>query len=128
MCQYQVNIARSILFLVVTFACSTTFAAMYKWVDEEGNTHYTQQPPPDGIESKTLKPPPAIDGSETTNIEAVAVEAAETSATSEAEQAETEKVSEEANADVVNESSVEAGAEAEAPVAKETVAVAPAAE
>ncbi len=38
---------------------------MYKWVDAEGNTHYTQQPPPAGIESITLKPPPTIDGSET---------------------------------------------------------------
>jgi len=62
---YQVNIVRSIIFLVFTFACSSPFAAMYKWVDDEGTTHYTQQPPPAGIESITLKTPPAIDGSET---------------------------------------------------------------
>lgn len=37
---------------------------MYKWVDKEGNTHYTQQPPPAGIESEKLNPPPAFDSSE----------------------------------------------------------------
>lgn len=37
------------------------FTAMYKWVDEEGNTHYTQQPPPDGIAAETVQPPPGVD-------------------------------------------------------------------
>jgi hypothetical protein len=36
-------------------------AEMYKWVDQEGITHYTQSPPPGDIEAKTLKPPPKID-------------------------------------------------------------------
>jgi len=39
-----------------------SFARMYKWVDAEGNTHYTQHPPV-GIEAETIKPPPAIDSS-----------------------------------------------------------------
>lgn len=39
---------------------SVSFAEMYKWVDEEGNTHYTQSPPPGDIEAKTIKPPPEI--------------------------------------------------------------------
>ena len=39
---------------------STSLAAMYKWVDEEGNTHYTQSPPPGDIESESIKPPPKI--------------------------------------------------------------------
>ena len=33
---------------------------MYKWVDDEGNTHYTQSPPPGDIEAKTIDPPPKI--------------------------------------------------------------------
>jgi uncharacterized protein DUF4124 len=36
-------------------------AAMYKWVDDEGNTHYTQSPPPGDIEKEIIKPPPGID-------------------------------------------------------------------
>ncbi len=39
---------------------SITFAAMYKWVDEEGNTHYSQSPPPGDIKGETIKPPPRI--------------------------------------------------------------------
>ena len=71
MCPYQVNISRSILFIVLTFVCSTTFAVTYKavdeaykWVDKDGNTHYTQKPPAEGIESETIKPPPAFDRSQ----------------------------------------------------------------
>ena len=30
-------------------------AAMYKWVDADGNTHYTQQPPPGDIEAKKIQ-------------------------------------------------------------------------
>jgi len=34
---------------------------MYKWIDAEGNTHYTQSPPPDGIGGESIKPPPNVD-------------------------------------------------------------------
>ena len=61
MCPDQVNISHSILFIVLTFVCSTAFAATYKWVDEDGNTHYTQRPPANGIESETIKLPPSVD-------------------------------------------------------------------
>lgn len=30
-------------------------ARMYKWVDEDGNTHYTQKPPPEDIDSKVIE-------------------------------------------------------------------------
>lgn len=36
-------------------------AEMYKWVDENGNVHYTQERPPPGIKGDTIKPPPAVD-------------------------------------------------------------------
>ena len=68
MCPYQVNIIRSILIPVLTFACSSAFATTFKWVDKEGITHYTQQAPPAGIDSETLTPPPSIDGSEAKKI------------------------------------------------------------
>jgi hypothetical protein len=37
--------------------CSTAFAQMYKWVDKDGKTHYTDTPPPDDV--KTLQAPRA---------------------------------------------------------------------
>lgn len=33
-------------------------AAMYKWVDADGNTVYSQTPPPPGIESRQMSPAP----------------------------------------------------------------------
>lgn len=38
-----------------------SLAVTYKWTDAEGNVHYTQSPPPDGIEAETIKPPPKVD-------------------------------------------------------------------
>ena len=46
-----------ILFLI---ACAAP-AEMYKWVDEEGVTHYTERPPPGDVEATTIKPPPRVD-------------------------------------------------------------------
>lgn len=36
-----------ILAAVLFLACADAGAALYKWVDEKGVTHYTEQPPPD---------------------------------------------------------------------------------
>lgn len=49
---------RSILLFLLSMNC---FAVMYKWVDADGNVQYTQSPPPEGVESATIKPPPAVD-------------------------------------------------------------------
>lgn len=38
-------------------AAPVAAAGMYKWVDEDGNVHYSQTPPPSG-EAEELKPPP----------------------------------------------------------------------
>ncbi|NKB37811.1 MAG: DUF4124 domain-containing protein [Gammaproteobacteria bacterium] len=35
-------------------------AVTYKWVDEEGNTHYTQSPPPGDTKAQTIAPPPSV--------------------------------------------------------------------
>ena len=48
----------TILFFLVSSNC---IAATYKWVDAEGNTQYSQQPPPDGAEAETVAPPPKVD-------------------------------------------------------------------
>lgn len=43
------------------FVAGNCYAAMYKWVDEEGNTHYSEKPPAGDVEVKTIKPPPKVD-------------------------------------------------------------------
>ena len=47
--------------LLLLFMTGSVSAAMYKWVDEEGNTHYTQSPPPGDIQGETIAPPPDVD-------------------------------------------------------------------
>jgi hypothetical protein len=39
-------------------------AQMYKWIDEDGVTQYTQHPPPGDIRAEEIKPPPAVDPGE----------------------------------------------------------------
>jgi hypothetical protein len=36
-----------ILAAFLVLACASASAALYKWVDEKGVTHYTEEPPPD---------------------------------------------------------------------------------
>lgn len=48
------------LFSLVALA-QPVAAEMYKWVDESGNVHYTQERPPAGIKGETIKPPPPVD-------------------------------------------------------------------
>jgi hypothetical protein len=40
---------------------NTSFAEMYKWIDEEGKTHYSQSPPNSGVEVHTIKAPSKVD-------------------------------------------------------------------
>ena len=49
-------------FFILPFSMShIAFAtSMYKWVDKDGNTQYTQSPPPADVEFSTLKPPPKV--------------------------------------------------------------------
>ena len=39
---------------------SQSHARLYKWIDADGNTHYTQQPPPDGIATEDIKLPASV--------------------------------------------------------------------
>lgn len=36
-------------------------AGMYKWTDADGQVHYTQSPPPAGVQGEELKAPPKVD-------------------------------------------------------------------
>lgn len=46
-------------FFIVLISFNAT-AKMYKWVDEEGNTHYSQSPPLEH-EAEVITPPPKVD-------------------------------------------------------------------
>ncbi len=46
------------IFLLALLAASGAWAANYKWTDAEGKVHYTDKPPPPGIESQTLRSVP----------------------------------------------------------------------
>lgn len=48
------------LLLLALLAAGTAQAKMYKWVDEQGNIHYSQERPPQaGVEEIKPPPPPA---------------------------------------------------------------------
>jgi Domain of unknown function (DUF4124) len=50
----------SLLLCGFIISLSTT-AEMYKWVDENGNTHYSQSPPNIDVDVEKIKPPAKID-------------------------------------------------------------------
>ena len=52
---------RPTIFIISFLFSFTCHAAMYKWVDEQGNTHYSQTPPNSDVEVKTIKAPPKVD-------------------------------------------------------------------
>ncbi|HSH30492.1 MAG TPA: DUF4124 domain-containing protein [Thiohalobacter sp.] len=55
------SLLRTLLPLTLLFSTGLP-AAMYKWVDENGQTHYSQYPPPDReYEALAPPPPPASD-------------------------------------------------------------------
>ena len=62
-----------IAFLLLAAPGLVLAATTYKWVDAEGNTHYTQSPPPPGTQGQELKPPPKVD-TETAQKEAQELE------------------------------------------------------
>lgn len=57
----NLSIYSVIQIFVLCVVVSNSQAALYKWVDADGNTHYTQSPPTGGIEADVIKPPPKID-------------------------------------------------------------------
>lgn len=47
---------------LTVLTCPGAYAAMYKWVDENGVTHYSQNPPPSGGAQEIAPPPPPASG------------------------------------------------------------------
>jgi FtsZ-binding cell division protein ZapB len=60
--KFKFNKAALISVIIFNAALFTSIAEakMYKWVDENGNTHYTQSPPPGDIQGEQIKPPSKI--------------------------------------------------------------------
>jgi len=48
--------ARRIAMLLAMVISALPAAAMYKWVDEKGTTHYSESPPPDGRKATKVEP------------------------------------------------------------------------
>ena len=43
------------LVFFLLLACTNSFAAISKWVDSDGQVHYSDQPPPSSVQQKTLR-------------------------------------------------------------------------
>lgn len=55
------SLLRICLILTGVFLSLSINAEMYKWIDEDGNTHYTQSPPVDNGSVEVIKPPGNVD-------------------------------------------------------------------
>ncbi|MGV6826739.1 MAG: DUF4124 domain-containing protein [bacterium] len=55
--------------LGVAVGIAPVAAETYRWVDDEGNTVYSQSPPPDDREVKSIKPPPPPPPGETERMQ-----------------------------------------------------------
>jgi hypothetical protein len=51
-------LTRSFAILLLGALPGMAAAAVYKWVDENGQVQYTQTPPPGGVQATEIKPPP----------------------------------------------------------------------
>ena len=49
------------LFILAACPLQHSLATAYKWVDEDGNTHYTQTPPPGDTPGEAINRPPRVD-------------------------------------------------------------------
>ena len=48
------------LFILTACPLQHSLATAYKWVDEDGNTHYTQTPPPGDTPGEAISRPPRV--------------------------------------------------------------------
>lgn len=94
---------RSLLLgVIVVTGClvgGTAIAAMYKWVDKEGNVHYSQVPPSDK-EAETIAPPPPVPTQPAKPPAQEAAEAMENEQKAAEEEAEKRKADEERRAEL----------------------------
>ncbi|HXU94344.1 MAG TPA: DUF4124 domain-containing protein [Gallionella sp.] len=54
------------LTILLLLSSTTAFAALNKWVDKNGEVHYSDQPPPANVKSETLRVNPAAPSSTAT--------------------------------------------------------------
>jgi Domain of unknown function (DUF4124) len=57
MCELTTKINIILIMLIVS---PVSVAEMYKWVDENGETHYSQNPPVEDVQVETIAPPPRV--------------------------------------------------------------------
>ena len=50
-----------VLFILTACPLQHSLATAYKWVDEDGNTHYSQTPPPGDTPGEAINRPPGVD-------------------------------------------------------------------
>ena len=55
------------LLILLMLASTNTFAAVKKWVDAQGQVHYSDQPPPAGAKAETLRSASDTEGTAGTN-------------------------------------------------------------
>ena len=53
---------KKLLFVLLVLASANAGAGLNKWVDEHGKTHYSDQPPPIGIEAAPVRAAPSPAG------------------------------------------------------------------
>ena len=54
---------RILLLMIMMIFANTSFAGLYKWVDNEGNVHYSQKRPANSQYKRLKAPPPAPENS-----------------------------------------------------------------
>ena len=64
--RFNVAVPSSIGMLCISILLAgNAHAAIYKWVDENGNVQYTETPPPADVKAETIQPPPQTVDTET---------------------------------------------------------------
>jgi hypothetical protein len=62
----RVIIMSKTLLILLMLACANSFAAVSKWVDSQGQVHYSDEPPPAEVKSETLRPTSETEGTAAT--------------------------------------------------------------
>ena len=58
---------RNFLFFLLMLSCTNTFAAINKWIDDQGKVHYSDQPPAGDVKTEKLRSATDIEGAADTS-------------------------------------------------------------
>ncbi len=64
---FKMKLLQAFFLVVLCFLTFSVYAAMYRWVDKEGKTHYSDQPPSDA-DAKAVNAKPASGSSSSTAV------------------------------------------------------------